>query len=205
MHAMKIRNAVVAGCVASLVLCGTMAAPASALSYAEDYYDGYSMGHYEALLQARSETSYRDAYESLYYSICQAEDSVDAGWFDPATVALVNLVCGEDWSALQGGIGQLIDRQIAGTDCTLADFFVVDDQGRLTSYGIDNFFYAVYQLGEANGYTWVTYDGDSMSWNIGDADYPVIAQCMGTTEDFIRIIEFAAFDVSGYSYGTNPL
>lgn len=205
MHAMKIRSAVIAGCVTGLALCGILAAPAFALSYAEDYYDGYSMGRYEALLQARSETSYRDAYESLYYSIGQAEDSIDVGWFDPATVALINLVWGEDWSGLQGSIGQLLDKQIAGTDYTLADFFVVDDQGRLTSYGIDNFFHAICQLGEANGYAWVTYDGDSMSWNIGDADYPVIAQCMGTTEDFIRIIEFAAFDVSGYSYGTNPL
>lgn len=205
MVAAKIRNTVVMGCVTSLALCVAIAAPASALSYPEDYYTGYSMGHYEALLQARSETSYRDAYESLYYSIAQAEDSIEAGWFDPATVALVNMVWGEDWSGLQGGIEQLLDRQISGTDYSMADFFVVDDQGRLTSYGIDNFFHAVCQLGEANGYSWVAYDGENMSWNIGDADYPVIAQLMDTTEDFIRVIEFAAFDVAGYSYGTNPL
>ncbi len=52
----------------------------------------------------------------------------------------------------------------------------------------------VRQLGEANRYAWVTCDGDSMSWNIGEADYPIISQRMGVTEDFIRIIEFAAFD-----------
>ena len=192
------RRAVVAGCVASLVLCGILAAPAFALSYAEDYYDGYSMGRYEALLQVRSETSYRDAYESLYYSIGQAEDSIDVGWFDPATVALINLVWGEDWSGLQGSIRELLGRQIVGTDYALTDFFVVDDQGRLTSDGIANFFRAVCQLGEANGYAWVTFDGDAMSWSIGEGDYLVISQYMGVTEDFIRIIEFAAFD-AGYS------
>ena len=53
---------------------------------------------------------------------------------------------------------------------------------------------AACQLGEASEHAWVTYDGDSMSWNIGDADYPVIAQCIGMTEDVIRIVEFAAFD-----------
>lgn len=93
---------------------------------------------------------------------------------------------------------QLCGRQIVGTDYALTDFFVVDDQGRLTSDGIANFFRAVCQLGEANGYAWVTFDGDAMSWSIGEGDYPVISQYMGVTEDFIRIIEFAAFD-AGYS------
>lgn len=152
---------------------------------------------YNAWQNAKSRANERDQYESIGQSYSDMEKLVNIGWYDNEALTEYNalLLSADRLTNDNAEDFKKLTDQIEGTNFSLMDFFQYDEDNNLTSLGVKNFLDAVHQLlGEE--YVKISDDG-KYSFDFAGDKLQDVADAIGTTTEFIQIMEKAA-DEAGF-------
>lgn len=159
-------------------------------------YDGLTSA-YNRWQTAQSGGSERDMYENIGKGFDSTKELIEQGWGGSEEVrSFVDLISNKDMS---GASAQEIIKEfnsffdnIGSTKYSIADLFKFDDDGNITSEGVQNFFKVVQsELGE--GYAKLSKDG-SLWFDFGNGKDQDIADKLGVSVEVIQSMLKAAID-----------
>lgn len=159
-------------------------------------YEGLT-SKYNAWIRAQSSTNESDSYVSVAENLQTVEEDMSLGWWRDDERSYIDLLTYGDQSFMSASAGwarlqEIKNKYIGGTDFRLIDFFKFDEDGDITSAGLENFFHAINQkLGDE--YVKYTEDGGiEFEWSSAMKDQ--IAQSLNVDEELIDIMVRGAHD-----------
>ena len=176
---------------------------------------------YNEWLNSQSMPEGKDAYGAIAQYKSQVQEDIDNGWFTNADKAYVGLLTGLDaatasvdeaWAAWKS----TFDKKIAGGKYSIQDVFTVDDEGNVTSDGVDRFMEGIQTDFKDDIYK---FNEDTGEWyyDFSEENVQKIQDVYGMGIDSIGIMLEAAaqagydvdwgdmFDLSKYDVDTTPI
>ena len=177
--------------------------------------------NYNEWLNSQSMPEGKDAYGAIAQYKSQVQEDIDNGWFTNADKAYVGLLTGLDaatasvdeaWAAWKS----TFDKKIAGGQYSIQDVFTVDDDGNVTSDGVDRFMEGIQTDFKDDIYK---FNEDTGEWyyDFSEENVQKIQDIYGMGIDSIGIMLEAAaqagydvdwgdmFDLSKYDVDTTPI
>lgn len=168
-------------------------------------YEAQLMGTtnaFKAWEDAQNTANSRDGYESIAKGRETIEEEMSRGWFGDDTKAYIDMFMYEDMAAAGATFDDYVagwkkmQQEIGNTGFSMNDFFTLDDEGNVTSKGIDNFFEAVEKdFGE--GYARIDEKTGDRIFDFSDGKMEEIAKEWGMGTEAIQKILEGALE-SGY-------
>ena len=177
--------------------------------------------NYNEWLNSQSMPEGKDAYGAIAQYKSQVQEDIDNGWFTNTDKAYVGLLTGLDaatasvdeaWAAWKS----TFDKKIAGGQYSIQDVFTVDDDGNVTSDGVDRFMEGIQTDFKDDIYK---FNEDTGEWyyDFSEENVQKIQDIYGMGIDSIGIMLEAAaqagydvnwgdmFDLSKYDIDTTPI
>ena len=160
-----------------------------------------STSAYQTWINAQSNGNEYDMYDKIASGYNTVKDLIDRGWSGDDTVrSYLDLIYGDSFDAFTASGEECaemfdnLDKKIEGTSFSIKDFFQMDENGKLTSNGIFNFFDAVKEKQKELDKNWLTLDenGKITDYNFGFGRDREVAEALGMDVELVQSILRAA-------------
>ena len=160
-----------------------------------------STSAYQTWINAQSNGNEYDMYDKIASGYDTVKDLIDRGWSGDDTVrSYLDLIYGDSFDAFTASGEECVkmfdnlDKKIEGTSFSIKDFFQMDENGKLTSNGIFNFFDAVKEKQKELDKNWLTLDenGNITDYNFGFGRDREVAEALGLDVELLQSILRAA-------------